>query len=161
MAESAPVSIAMDLSQHKTTVPVIADNRFGRFRIANVGEATNEKGKMIKFEYHALEALPTTDGGAVNPGFPVFENITLYSKDTPPGQWPDFAKTKICKRIDAALGTGDPGNKAGKPVRPNFGPILIPDLIGKEVILQLTAKTGEYEGNDVKKIMHVSEMPAA
>lgn len=161
MADIAPVSISMDLTKHKTTVPVISNDRWVKARLANLGQVANEKGQMLKWEYHLLEPAPTTDGGTVNPGFPIFENITLYSKDTPPGQWPDFAKTKVCKRVDALLGTGDPGNKAGRPERPAFSGELVPVLIGKELYLQLTAKTGDYEGNDIKQVRFPADMPTA
>lgn len=161
MAEATPVSISMDLSTVKTTVPVIANDRWVKVRLANLSQQANEKGQMLKFEYHLLEPAPTIDGATVNPGFPLFENITLYSKDTPPGEIPEFAKTKICKRIDAMLGTGDPENKKGRPVRPAFNAGLVPTLIGKELYLQVTAKTGDYEGNDIKQVRAIADMPAA
>lgn len=151
----------MDLTQHKTTVPVIANDRWVKVRLANLTQQANEKGQMLKFEYHLLEPAPTIDGETVKPGFPLFENITLYSKDTPPGQIPEFAQTKICKRIDAMLGTGDPGNKKGRPPRPAFNGELVPSLIGKELYLQVKAKTGEYEGNDVVQVRHPSDVPQA
>lgn len=161
MSETAPVSIAMDLSSHKTTVPVIANDRWVKARLANLTQASNEKGNMLKFEYHLLEPAPTVDGGQVSPGFPIFENVVLYNKDTPPGQIPEMAKSRICKRIDAMLGTGDPGNKKGRPERPNFSGELVPTLIGKELYLQLVAKTGDYECNDVKQVRNPADMPQA
>lgn len=161
MSESVPVSIAMDLTTHKTTIPVIANDRWVKARLANLTQQANEKGQMLVFEYHLLEPAPTTDGETVKPGFPIFERVTLYSKDTPPGQIPDFAKTKISKRIDALLGTGDPENKLKRPTRPAFDGGLVPSLIGKELYLQLTAKTGEYEGNDVKQVRNPADMPQA
>lgn len=161
MADAAPVSISMDLSSHKTTVPVIANDRWVRVRLANLGQIANEKGQILKWEYHLLEPAPTIDGDVVKVGFPIFENICLYGKDTPPGQIPEMAQTNICRRIDAMLGTGDPGNKLQRPERPAFNGELVPTLIGKELYLQLKAKTGEYEGNDIKKVRHVDDMPAA
>lgn len=161
MAEQAPVSISMDLSKHSTTVPVICDGRIVKVRIANITQSANEKGQLLKFEYHLLEPAPTTEGKQVNAGFPIFENITLYGGDTPPGQIPEFAMTKISKRIDAALGTGDEGNKKGRPARPAFNGELVPVLIGKELYLQVKAKTGDYEGNDITKVFNPADVPAA
>lgn len=158
MSDLSPLSISLDITQTSTQIPVIVDKHHCRVRLANLGEKTSEKGKMISFEYHLLDPAPTTDGGQVKPGFPIFENITLFDKNTPPGQIPDWVMPKISKRIDAMLGTGDPDNKAGKPPRPAFSAALVPDLIGKELILVVKVKTGDYTGNDVVEVIYPGDV---
>lgn len=150
---AGPLSINLDTTKIKTTIPVISDNHTCKVRLANITQATKAgAGDYLKFEYHLLDPAPTTDGGQVKPGFPLFENVTLYDKNSAPGEVPEWAIQKISKRIDGFLGTGDEGNKKGKPARPPFNAETVAAMIGKEAYAKVKAKSGEYEGNDVVSI---------
>jgi len=149
---SGPLSISLDLSKQKTSVPVIADGHNCRVRFVKCEQQTTDKGESIKFEYHLLDPAPTVDGGQVKVGFPLFENVTLYDKNTAPGQIPEWAMQKIAKRIDAFLGTGDPDNKKGKPERPAFSAETVAAMTGKEAWAKVKAKTGDFEGNDISSM---------
>lgn len=142
MQDAGPLSISLDLSDTKTAIPLIANNSMGRVRLANVSQVPGEKGITTKWEYHLLEPLPSNEGGQINPGFKVFENIQLYSK--PDSKNPNWFKEKIARRIDALLGTGDPDNKKNKPARPGFNPETVGMLIGKEAIAKFVI--GKTEG---------------
>lgn len=144
-----PLSTAFDTTGIKTGRPIIADGSIVKVRLADIGERSNDNGKSIVFEYHLLEPAPTNDGDQVKPGFSIREGITLYDKDTPPGEVPKRSLQKICARQDAFLGTGDEGNKKNRPTRPQFGPECAASMIGKEAFLKLKAKEGEFAGNDV------------
>lgn len=146
----APLSISLNLSEVKTSIPIIADNTMVKARLKNISQQVVEgKGNSTKWEYVLVDPAPTTDGGQVKPGFPIYEHIQLYAKaDAKDPLW--FVK-KISRRIDGLLGTGDVGNNKGKPARPEFNADILPHLIGKEVILTLKVKTGEYEGNEISK----------
>jgi hypothetical protein len=157
------LSINLDLSKQKTSIPVLAENGSGkggyRVRFANVKQTTVEnKGDVLAFELHLLEPAPTTDGLQVKPGFVIWDRVYLYGKDTPPGEVPEMALTKLSKITDALLGTGDEGNKDGKPTRPAFNNDLIPTLIGKETLIKVKVKTGEYEGNEVSKYTYPGDL---
>lgn len=160
MSESSPLSISLDLSQVKTTKPVIVDAHWCHGRFANCKESTNEKGKSLNFEFHLLDPAPTDDGKEVKPGFPVFRNVALYDKNTPPGQLPDWVMPLISKIIDACLGTGDPDNDKGKPPRPVFDQNLISVLVGKELWFKVKAKTGEFQGNDITEFRFPGDVPS-
>lgn len=170
MSNEAPVSISLNTSSVKTSIPVIADGHQVRSRLAKIaqlepkdGKGANIGGQVIGgllFEYHTLEPAPTTDGGQVKPGFPIFERIMFYDKDTPMGEMPERVAQRISKHIDAFLGTGDVDDKKGKPARPEFTGETVAAMIGKEAFLKLKAKTGEYEGNDVSKLTFPGDLTA-
>lgn len=156
-----------NLSTAKSSMPVIADGHTCHTRFANLKKQTTEKGDVLLLEVHLLDPVPTVDGGQIKPGFPLFERLYCYSKDTPAGQWPESTITKLCKRIDAYLGTGDPGNKKEKPARPSIDPTteegiaeLGSLLIGKEAFTKVKAKTGDYEGNEVSSTMFPADYEA-
>lgn len=145
----APLSINLDLGSVKTSVPIIVDGTMVKVRLKNISQQQTEKGQSTKWEYTLVDPAPTIDGGQVQPGFPIFENIQLYAK--PDAKNPNWFVEKIARRIDGLLGTGDEGNKKGKPSRPAFNGETVAMLIGKETLLKLKVKTGEYEGNEIDK----------
>lgn len=142
--DNAPLSIKFNTSQTKTAIPLIADGVMTRFRLKSItqSEGTDTANPAIKFEFNLLDPAPTTEGGTVNPGFPIFLSVPLRTKESP--ETPEWSQQKVAQLIDAMLGTGDPGNKKNKPTRPDFGPDLVPQLIGKEMI----AKVKTYRGKD-------------
>lgn len=157
--ELEPLSTSFDTRGIKTGRPIIADGHICKIKLANVGEVTvPDKGKMVVYEYHLVDPAPTTEGKTVNPGFSVSERITLYDKNTPPGVIPEGAMTRIAQRIDAFLGTGDEGNNKGKPPRPEW-PGCASDMLGRQAYIKVKAKVGgEFEGNDITKIMALADL---
>lgn len=156
----------LDTASAKTAIPVIADGHSVRCRLAKIAQLDPKDGKGVGgvggllFEYHLLDPAPTTDGGQVKPGFPLFERVMFYDKDTPVGEMPERVITRISKRIDAFLGTGDAENKKGKAPRPPFNGETVAAMIGKEAVVKVRAKTGEYEGNDVASLTFPGDLQA-
>jgi hypothetical protein len=139
-----PLDISLDLTKKTTTVPMVADGHLCRWRLVNISKATGEKGDAIKFEYDLTAPAPNTEGGQIEPGkmgAKFFENITLYDKNTPKGTVPDWAEKRIAQRMDALLGTGDVGNKKGKPERPVFDATAASQMIGKEIVAKMKVGT--------------------
>lgn len=125
-----------------------------KVRFAEVGQDVVEgKGNVIKFTFDLVDPAANQDGGTILPGqlgSKVFVNVQDYDKNTKPGEgMPKWATEKLAKITDAFLGTGDAGNKKGKPTRPDFGPAIVPNLIGQVAFLKFKNKTGEYVGQDV------------
>jgi hypothetical protein len=157
MANEAPLSISLSLNEVKTSIPIVADGTMVKARLKNISQQVVEnKGNSTKWEYTLVDPAPTVEGGTVEPGFPVFENIQLYAKAD--AKNPHWFVEKIARRIDGLLGTGDRGNKKGKPERPEFNAETVAMLIGKEVILKLKVKTGEYEGNEIDKAIFPGDL---
>lgn len=133
---SGPLSITLSTSQIKTAIPQIADNSWVNLKLNAVKEGDiPNKGKTIEFEFQLAERATSADGTPIEPnglGSKVFHTLFLFGKDGP-----EAAMTRAAvdagKVIDGLLGTGDPSNNKGKPVRPDFGPQVIPDLVGKNV----------------------------
>ena len=161
MADTAPVSISMDLSDTKTTIPMIQDGHMCRWRLNTIGQVGGEKGQTLVWEWHLVEPAPSTDGTTINPGdlgSKFFERIQLYSK--PDSKDPDWYKKRISQRIDALLGTGDRGNPKSKPERPALTPETVTTLIGKELIAKMSVRTGEYTGNEFKTVTFPGDIGA-
>lgn len=159
---SGPLSFNLDLSKAKTEVPQFAENQYVEMRFTELTQHESEKGPSIKFRWELVSPAAGADGAPITPGTfgsTFFETIQLYAK--PDAKDPKWFEKKISSRIDALLGTGDEGNKKGKPTRPDFTPALVPSLIGKTAFLKFKAKTGEYSGNEISDIRHPSEMQAA
>lgn len=168
------LNVNFNLSEAKTAIPLVADGHKCKVRFAGCKGRTNpEKGDSLSLENHLLEKAPTTDAGVVEPGFPLFDSIYLYDKNTAAGEFPPRAITKISKYLDGFLGTGDPGNKKGKPARPNIfeglpATATVEDiaakiteaLISREAYAQVKVKTGDFEGNEIVKIIHPSDLNA-
>lgn len=157
----APLSITMDTTSAKTALPVIVDKTIVRSVFKGVKQDKNDKGDILIFEFATLDPAPTIDGGQVNANFPVFKRVYLYDKETPAGVIPERCKTDVSRIQDACLGTGDRGNKKGKPERPPFAPDSIAQMIGKEVFI--TFKVRQHEGvdqNDVARLDHPSDLAA-
>jgi hypothetical protein len=150
MAEQ-PLSISVGLTDTKTAIPLIKDGEQVVLKLGNLTQPPRtEKGDSLRFEYDLVNPAPDSDGGTINPGAmgsKVFENIQLYAK--PDAKDPFWFKKRIAARIDALLGTGDQGNKKGKPERPDLSAQLVPQLIGKTLIAKMRVRTGEYTGNEI------------
>ncbi len=148
MNEQAPLNINLDITDTTTGIPVIADGQIVKLHLEKVTQSEVEgKGSTTRWEYKLVEPAPTTDGTTLNPGdfgSTIFENIQLYSKEG--SARPDWFKERIATRIDALLGTGDKGNKKGKPERPNLSGETVAKLIGQSMLVKM--KVSAYEGRD-------------
>lgn len=160
MSDQAPLSTSFDTTTVKVGKPTLFDGWQGKVRFVSCGEKTFEgKGTVISFEYHTLDMASDIDGKAVNPGFRVYDAIYLWGKDGEAAV-KERAVTKMSKIIDAFLGTGDIGNKKGRPQRPAFDAQTIANLIGKEAYIKVKVNTGERDGNDITKYTALADMQA-
>ena len=165
MANAGPLSIKLNTSEAKTAIPLISEGHFAHWKLAQVTETQVEgKGPMILFEWDLTQPAPNTDGGQIVPGqmgAKFFDRVTLYDKNTPQGQVPKQAMDKICKRVDALLGTGDPDNSKGKPVRPDFSGELVSNLVGKSIVAKMGVRNSDgYVGNEFKEVLFPSDATA-
>lgn len=153
-----PLSISIATDQAKTSVPMFAPDQYIPMRLTAIEQGHVEgKGDTIKFTWELINPAPSVasvrgEGDPIEPGkfgSKFFDTVRLYDKNTPAGQVPEMAQKAICQRQDALLGTGDAGNKAGKPTRPPFNGETAPELFGKVAHIKFKVKTGEYEGNEI------------
>jgi hypothetical protein len=152
----------MNTAGAKTALPVFADKTTVRCAFKGAKQDSNEKGDVLIFEFSTLDQAPSNEGGEIRPNFPIFHRIYLYDKDTPKGVIPERAITSVSRVVDACLGTGDADNKKSKPARPEFGPAIIPDMIGKEVFVTLKVRQdlNGQDQNEVSRVQHPSEVAA-
>lgn len=162
MNETAPLSIDLNMEGVKTAVPMIADGSLVKLKLANLTQTSNDKGTTLKWEFDLVDPAPNTDGGQILPGAlgsKVFETIPLYAK--PDAKDPKWFLSKIAKRLDALLGTGDAGNSKGKPARPSLNPQTVTALIGQTMIAKISVRTGEYTGNEIKEAYFPGDVAGA
>jgi hypothetical protein len=162
MSNIAPLSISLNLSGTKTAVPMVADGTMVKLRLVSLTQVTGDKGNSLKFEYDLVDPAPDTEGGTINPGAfgsKIFEQIAMYAKpDAKDTQW--FYKN-IAQRIDALLGTGDEGNKKGKPTRPDLSAELVPQLIGKELVAKMKVQQDDnFTGNRIQSVTFPGDIAA-
>lgn len=162
MSEQAPLSIAMELGDVKTAIPILQNDAIAAAVVENITQFDHEKGPIVTFKYKLTEECPTHGGGdPVKPGFPVSARICLFDKNTPKGEIPQRSRENIARHIDAIFGTGDPGNKANKPSRPGLSIETVAEAIGKPVMLRFKAiPDGEYAGTEIKGAYFPPDMVA-
>lgn len=154
---TSPLSINLDLSGIVTAMPIIVADHLSNARLKAIDQISSDKGITLVWTYELTEPAPTQDGGQVSPGYPIKDFIQLYSK--PDSKRPDWFKEVIAKHIDACLGTGDPNNKAGKPVRPELNAELLPQLIGRPVIIRFGVKEfNSRVSNEIKGIYNPADL---
>lgn len=160
--DNQPLDISLNLSGTKTAVPMFQDGTMVKLRLQSLSQIKGEKGNTLRFEYELVEPAPDTDGGVIQPGAfgsKFFDNIALYAK--PDAKDPKWFEKTIAQRIDALLGTGDPGNKKNKPVRPDLSPQLVPNLIGKELIAKMRVQNDDnYVGNRIQNVTYPGDIAA-
>lgn len=159
-----PLSISLPTDSTKTSTPLISDGFTAEWRFVSVDQKQTDKGVVLGLRWDLVKPAPTTSGITLNPGdfgSSFFENIQLYDKhSTPGGPPPEWAVKKIASRIDACLGTGDPGNSKGKPTRPTFDAATVALMTGKVVLAKMKVKTGEYEGNEFGTLYYPGDVKA-
>jgi hypothetical protein len=151
MSNDNPLDIDIDLSDVSTTIPLIADNTRVKVRLNNISKGERDGNTIVKWDMILSEPAPTEDGQTVGPGFHLFTNFDMSQ---------DWLKEKMARFIDGFLGTGDRGNKKGKPERPRFNAAAVGSLIGAEaiakVVVQRSRKT-DFVGNEVVSVTHLNE----
>lgn len=157
-----PLSISLNLSGTKTAIPMVADGTMVKLRLVSLSQIKGDKGNSLRFEYDLVEPAPDTEGGTINPGAfgsKIFENIAMYAK--PDAKDPRWFEKNIAQRIDAMLGTGDQGNKKGKPTRPDLSAELVPQLIGKELIAKMKVQQDDnFTGNRLGTVHYPGDIAA-
>jgi hypothetical protein len=160
--DTQPLDISLNLSGTKTAVPMVQDGAMVKLRLTSLSQLRGEKGNSLKFEYDLVEPAPDTEGGTINPGAfgsKIFEQIALYAK--PDAKDPRWFEKNIAQRIDALLGTGDAGNKKGKPTRPDFNGQLVPQLIGKDLIAKMKVQSDDnFTGNRIVSVTFPGDIAA-
>ena len=144
--ETHPLNITIDLKNVTTALPLIVDGTTTRVRVKNISQQDRDGVILVKWEIVLTEPAPTVEGNQANPGFPLFINFDTSQ---------DWMLQKMAKFIDGFLGTGDRGNKKGKPERPDLDAHTAANLIGKEslakIVIQKSKKT-DYVGNDISTL---------
>lgn len=149
---SGPLNLTLDTSNAKTSIPFFVENTYVKARLQRIEQDTLEgKGDTISFEFALVDPAPNQDGGTILPGAmgsKIFKTLYLYGKD---GE--EAAKVRaandIGKILDGLLGTGDADNKKGKAPRPNFGPELVPTLIGQTTLLKFRNPKADRTSQDI------------
>jgi hypothetical protein len=162
MATAQPLSISLNLSGTKTAIPMVQDGAMVRLRLLSLTQVAGDKGNSLKFEYDLLDPAPDTEGGTINPGAfgsKIFEQVAMYAK--PDAKDPTWFHKVIAQRIDALLGTGDEGNKKGKPTRPDLSSELVPQLIGKELVAKMKVQQDDnFTGNRIASVTYPGDIAA-
>ncbi len=160
--DTQPLSISLNLSGTKTAIPMVADGTMVRLRLISLSQIKTDKGNSLRFEYDLVEPAPDSEGGTINPGAfgsKIFENIAMYAKSD--AKDPEWFKKTTAQRIDALLGTGDDGNKKGKPKRPDLDASLVPNLIGKELVAKMRIQNDEnFVGNRIQNVTFPGDIAA-
>lgn len=160
---TGPLDISLDLSNTKTTVPMVMEGHLCEWRFVRAGTKTSENGKTVVLEWDLVNPAPNTEGGQIKPGemgSKLFENIALYDKNTPKDQVPEWANKRIAQRIDGVLGTGDLGNPKGKPARPVFNAETVTKMIGQTMVAKMKVRGGDYVGNEFGQITFPGDISA-
>jgi len=166
--QSGPLSISMDTTTVETSVPVIADGQYAKWKLVKFTQQQKEPsekskgGPVFKFELDLQNPVPTTTGHTLKPGdfgSKFFYNIYLFDKNTPEGQIPDRSKQAVAALQDAVLGTGVPGNPKGRPARPAFDEACLAAMMHQTFWAKMKAKTGDYVGNEIALVLNEQDMP--
>jgi len=160
--DKEPLSISLNLSGTKTAIPMVADGTMVKLRLVSLSQIKGDKGNSLNFEYTLVDPAPDNEGGMINPGAfgsTIFERVALYAK--PDAKDPKWYESVISKRIDALLGTGDAGNKKGKPTRPDLSAELVPQLIGKELVAKMQVQNDDsFVGNRIRSVTFPGDIAA-
>src|SRR6266446_1307769 len=147
--DNQPLSISLNLSGTKTAIPMVKDGEMVKLRLVSLSQIKGDKGNSLRFEFDLVDPAPDTEGSTINPGAfgsKIFENVAMYAK--PDAKDPKWYEKKISNIVDGLLGTGDAGNKKGKPTRPDLSAELVPQLIGKELVVKMKVQQDDnFTGN--------------
>jgi hypothetical protein len=150
--DTQPLNITINLKEVTTALPLIVDGTAAHVRVKNISQVDRDGAVIVKWELVLTEPAPTVDGAQANAGFPLFINFDTSQ---------EWMLQKMAKFIDGFLGTGDRGNKKGKPERPDLDARVAADLIGKEslakIVIQKSKKT-DYVGNDISSLTYPADL---
>jgi hypothetical protein len=152
MPDTSPLNITINLKEVTTALPLIVDGTTVRVRVKNISQIERDGVPIIKWEIALTEPAPTVDGQQAHAGFPLFINFDTSQ---------EWMLQKMAKFMDGFLGTGDRGNKKGKPERPDLDAQTAAELIGKEsqakISIQKSKKT-DYVGNDIASLTYPGDL---
>ena len=164
---SGPLSNLLSTKSAQTTVPQIGLNQLVPLRLLSLKHERTEKGDKFNWEFQTTAPVQQDGGGQINPGdfgSKQFVTMCMWGKD---GLEAAVGRTmtSIGKFMDALLGTGDAGNKKGKPERPDLldpaaaaqnvvqlNPEVVGQLVGQTLLAEFKQKTGGYEGTEIAKV---------
>lgn len=142
-----PLSLNLDITDAKTSVPMFSDGSLVEFELKTIAEKPNEKGPALEFVFESVNPAPNTDGGTILPGqlgSKVFKTLYGYQKDGDSAKAQARMAQDIARIVDACLGTGDRGNIKGKPERPGVNEALAA-CIGKHIVAKIKNETGDFQ----------------
>ena len=125
-----------------------------KVRLKSITQSERDGNTILRWEMALVDPVQTVEGQPVNTGFPLFVNFDLSL---------EFLVQKMTRFVDGFLGTGDVGNKKGKPERPQFNPELANDMIGREAIAKIIvakSKKSDYVGNDIQTLTYPPDLQA-
>ena len=120
MSENIEDILSTDLTNIETDRPVLK-NGTGRLKVAKVeARDTQSGGRKLSFRLTTEDNQESTKGDVVNPGFGLYYDITLTSKDAKPG-FAGMRDEKLAKFRLACTGSkagafGDPAQYIGSVV---------------------------------------------
>lgn len=161
---SGPLNLTLPTGNAKTSMPKLVEDTYIKVRLNAIKQDTVEnKGDTITFEFNLSAPAPNQDGGTISPGqmgSKMFHTLYLYGKDGAEAA-ALRATESISKILDGVLGTGDPDNKKGKQPRPDFGPQLVPALIGQETLIKVRNPKGDRTSQDIVSFTYPGDVAGA
>lgn len=182
-----PLSISLPTSTAQTTVPVIAEGPFVRWRFVSLQENKNDVGPFLTLTCKLDAPTVTTEGTPLKPGDPVgdtyWHKIYLYEKEKGPDGKPvqperaklnadgsvvvpDRAILAISTFIDAVLNTCDASRAdliaKGKSPRPDFNDATVMAMTNQPFYAKMKVKKDDFGvRNEFGTLMSVADMPKA
>lgn len=177
-----PLSISLPTDTANTTVPLIAEGQFAKFKLLSFKEETNDIGPFITFTCKLDAPTVTTQAEPLTPESPVgnmyWHKIYLYekvSKDSkeakknPDGSIiiPQRSILAVSAFIDALLNTCDANNTQslakGKTPRPRFDDATVQAMLNQTFFAKMRVRNDEGYGlkNEFGTLLNEADMPKA
>lgn len=161
---SGPLNLTLPTGSAVITVPFFVEKTYVKVRFAKVSQETvPEKGDVIRFDFDLVDPAPNQAGGTILPGqigSKLSKTVYLYGKDGAEAAQAR-ATNDVSRILDGFLGTGDEGNKAGKPTRPQFDATVVPTLIGQTALVQFRNPTGDRTSQDISSFTFPGDVGGA
>jgi hypothetical protein len=141
------LDLDFDLTQTSTEMPrLVAGDYLCKVKSAEIEENSRKDGHNLKVTFSTLEEGESTEGDAINPGFPLTKWFPLQQSSN--DKAPPFERD-LAILTDAVFKIEDPED------RPPFTNDLIDKMHGEEVVIRAKLRNSEDFGlqNDVARIM--------
>lgn len=179
-----PLSISLPTSTATTTIPVIADSQYVKWKFVSLQENKNDNGPFLTFTCKLAAPTTSTEGLPINPGDEIgatfWHKVYLYAKNKDTGQVeidpttgnpvvPPRAMTAIMNLIDAILNTcdakhvNDSKNVAkGKTARPDFNEACVAAMLNQTFNAKMRVKSDDFGlKNEFGTLLSEADMPKA